>query len=106
MKLISKLAAKYRIDARLPDGRRLETDTLVDAEYSLLVDGVSILSLKLDAGLSINHDDNAGDGFLFVTLQNNQLEFIGKAQQRLTYTDCEGQTFGAVMRPEFIYIEG
>jgi hypothetical protein len=105
MKLIQNLAAKYRIDARLPDGRRLETDTIVSAEYSLRVDGVNFLTLQLGNGLSIDYDPSLDDGALFVTINNNQLNFSGKAQQRLTYTDCNGQTFGAVLRPEFVNIE-
>jgi hypothetical protein len=33
MKLFVDLAAEYRLDARNVNGQRLETDTLVDAEY-------------------------------------------------------------------------
>lgn len=105
MKLTRLLAAKYRLDARLPDGRRLETDTLVDAEYTLRLGGVDVLRKVLGSGLTIEHDDSTGDGFLFVTMQNDELTVIGKVQQRLIVEDCHGQRYRITLRPEFIYIE-
>lgn len=105
MELIRFLAAKYKLDARLPDGRRLETDTLVDAEYTLKLNGAEFFRKILGNGLTIEHDDNSGDGFLFVTIENNELTFVGKAQQRLVVEDCHGQRFNIKLRPEIIYIE-
>jgi len=105
MMLFSGLAAKYGLDARLPDGRRLETDTLVDAEYTLEIGGLVVLRKRLEEGLTIEHSDALGDGFLFVHVDNGELSLTGKARQRLVYTDCQGNRFGAILRPEYVYIE-
>jgi hypothetical protein len=105
MKLFVGLAAEYRLDARKQDGQRLETDTLVGAEYSLEINDVNVLSKRLDDGLTIKHSDSQGDGFLFVTISNNELRYAGKAKQRLVIEDCQGNRFGVNLRPEYIYIE-
>lgn len=105
MKLFFNLSANYALDARLVNGQRLETDTLVDAEYTLSINGLPIVRKVLGSGLEIQHDDNQGDGFIFVTIDNGDLQYAGKARQSLIITDCQGNKTGAVLRPEFIFIE-
>ena len=105
MKLFADLSADYRLDARLANGQRLETDTLVGAEYTLSIKGMPVIRKTLDDGLEIRHSDDQGDGFLFVTIDNNELRYIGQARQSLIITDCQGNKTGVFLRPEFITVE-
>jgi hypothetical protein len=106
MKLFAGLAAEYRLDARTSDGQRLETDTLVDAEYIIFINGVEMLKKTLGNGLTVKHSDNQGDGFLFVKIENNDLKCTGKACHRLIVKNCNGDKFGVNLRPSHIFIEG
>ena len=105
MILYADLSADYRLDARLANGQRLETDTLVDAEYTLSIKGMPVVRKSLDSGLEVRHSDDQGDGFLFVTIDNNELRYTGQARQSLTVTDCHGNKKGLFLRPEFIQVE-
>ena len=105
MKLFVDLAAEYPLDARNVNGQRLETDTLVEAEYVIEIGGLVILRKRLNQGLTINHSDNQGDGFLFVKIENGELRYTGKARHKLIVEDCKGNRYGVNLRPEFIYIE-
>jgi hypothetical protein len=105
MKLFVDLAAEYRLDARNVNGQRLETDTLVDAEYVIEIGSLVVVRKRLDQGLTINHSDNQGDGFLFVKIENGELRYTGKARHKLIVEDCQGNRYGVNLRPEFIYIE-
>jgi hypothetical protein len=105
MILFVDLSAYYPLDARTTNGQRLETDTIVNAEYTLDIGPVNVLRKRLDDGLTIKHSDDKGDGFLFVTIGNGELRYTGKAKQRLVIEDCQGNKFGVNLRPEYIYIE-
>lgn len=99
------LSAAYPLNARTSGGQRLETDTVVDAEYTLDIGGEIILTKTLNAGLEIRHSDELGDGYIFVSIANNDLMFSGKMRQRLTVTTCDGSAFPVALRPEYLHVE-
>ena len=103
MTLFLNLAAKIRLDARLLNGQRVETDTLVGAEYTLNMGGV-IIRKTLDNGLTIEADDS-GEGFLYASFAPSELNIVGTYQQRLTVAGCDGQMYGAIVRPELLYVK-
>lgn len=103
MSLFINLAAKIKLDARLLNGQRVETDTLVGALYTVNLMGYEIAKTIGD-GLSIENDDS-GEGFLYATFAPNELKFAGAYQQRLTVAGCDGQMYGAIVRPELLYVK-
>ena len=105
MILRKTLSAVYPLNARTSSGQRLETDTVVAAEYTLDIGGEILLTKTLNAGLEIQHRDELGDGYIFVDIKNNELLHSGKMRQRLTVTKCDGSIFPVKLRPETICVE-
>lgn len=100
------LAAYYKLDARTDGNRRVETDTLVDAVYRITIGDSLIIEKSLSGeGLTIDHSDADGDGFLFVTIANNELKYSGKMTHSLYTVDCEGNKYPVKLRPDFLMVE-
>lgn len=101
-----KLAAKYKLDARLDGNRRVETDTITDAVYKIRLGGETVIEKSLSGGgLIIEHSDSAGDGFLTVIINNDELKYAGKMTHELFITDCQGNRYPTLLRPDFIFVE-
>ena len=99
-------SAKYTLDARTASGARIETDTLVDAVYTIGPANDALLSKSLsDGGLTIAHNDDIGDGLLTVKIANEELQYIGKTFHQLFVTDCHGNRFPVKLRPDFLIVE-
>lgn len=105
MILRRKYAASYPLNARTSDGQRLETDTIVAATFTMDQGGGDLLVKTLTDGLEIRHSDDAGDGFLYVIINNLDLMWSGKTRQRLLVECCDGSIYPVNLRPEFVYIE-
>ena len=106
MILRKTFASVYPLNARSANGQRLETDTLVDAVYTIEQGADELVRKTLSGGgLEIRHSDALGDAYLYVIINNQDIQGVGKALQRLYITDCQGNRFPVTLRPEYVYIE-
>lgn len=106
MTLFSGLSASYPLNARTVSGHRLETDTIVDAQYKITYGGDTLIEKTLSGGgLTIDFSQALGDGYLFVNIADKELIAIGKFKQSLVITDCQGNRYGVNIRPEYIEVK-
>jgi pyruvate/2-oxoacid:ferredoxin oxidoreductase beta subunit len=100
------LSAQYPLNARKPNGQRVETDTITDAAYAISDGYGVILERSLSGGgLEIRHDDNTGDGFLWVIIGNKELVTSGRLNHNLTITCCDGSIYPTALRPSILTVE-
>lgn len=106
MILRRNLSAQYPLNARMPNGQRVETDTIVGASYEI-ADGFGVLLAKTlaDGGLEIRNDDNSGDGFLWVIIGNKELITSGRLSHQLTIECCDGSKYPTTLRPSILNVE-
>lgn len=104
MNLYLDAQAKIKLDARLPDGHRLNVDSIVGAEYRLFFGGIEFLKKRLNSGITIENDA-AGDGFLYVRFDKRELSFVGEYNQRLVVTDCSGNETSVTLRPSSFFVK-
>ena len=104
MILFANSYKKYALNARLSEAR-LETDTVDFAKWELIdLYGNVILTKTLTSGLSIEHSDAMGDGYIFVEILDTDLNYSGEYTQRLSVTNCSGQTSRVAIRGEKIEV--
>lgn len=95
--MFENLTNTYELNARLPNGLRLDVTKIVDAVYSLITPFGTVNKRLSD--MTIEYIDHLGDNYLVVTLTPEESAFTGKAIQQLSVS-FDGETYqGCIMRP-------